>query len=114
MLRDPDQRPNDVWTAITGEWLRIAPHPEWSWWAIRGQLASDPGYMTNYAVGAVLAADIRQRLRSLIHDDREWYRVASERLLRFGQERSSGDVIRDLLGRAPDARAVVAEIARMR
>ena len=33
MLRDPDRRPNDVWTAITGEWLRIAPHPEWSWWA---------------------------------------------------------------------------------
>jgi hypothetical protein len=114
MLRDPDQRPNDVWTAITGEWLRIAPHPEWSWWAIRGQLASDPGYMSNYAVGAVLAADIRQRLHELVTDDGEWYAVASDHLFRFGLERPSDEVISDFLGRAPDPRALVAEIARMR
>ena len=115
MLRDPDRRPNDVWTAITGEWLHIAPHPDWSWWAIRGQLASDPGYMANYAVGAVLAADIRAAMRMIVApDDPGWYAVASERLFRFGLERSSGEVIHDLLGRAPDPRALVAEIARMR
>ena len=32
-------------------YLGIAPHPEWSWWAMRGQLVQEPGYMANYAVG---------------------------------------------------------------
>jgi len=114
MLRDPDQRPNDVWSAIPGEWMRIAPHPEWSWWAIRGQLVSELGYMANYAIGAVLAADLRQRLRSLLDDEGRWYDVAIEQLFRFGLERPSGDVIRDVLGRAPDPQALIAEIARMR
>src|SRR5262245_36617625 len=115
MLQDPDRRPNDVWTAITGEWLNLAPHPDWSWWAIRGQLASDPGYMANYAIGAVLAAELRSRLTELVPPgDPRWYDVASKRLFRFGLERSSGDVIRDLLGRPPDPRALVAQLARMR
>ena len=119
MLAEPDHRPNDVWTAITRDWLRIAPHPEWSWWAIRGQLASDPGYMANYAVGAVLASDLRWGLRQ-VHGDwlrgrgSHWYRAASEWLFRFGLERPSRDVIHALLGRAPDPRAVVTEIGRMR
>ena len=38
---DPDRAPNDVWAEITGTYLGIAPHPEWSWWAIRG--AARPG-----------------------------------------------------------------------
>ena len=118
LLAAPDQRPNDVWTSITREWLGIAPHPEWAWWAIRGQLVSDPGYMANYAIGAVLAADLRAALRREVGDwlagNERWYAVASDRLFRFGLERRSGDVIRDLLGRAPDPRAVVSEIGRMR
>ena len=36
--RHPDRRPNDVWTEITTDGLGIVPHPEWSWWALRGQL----------------------------------------------------------------------------
>jgi hypothetical protein len=122
LLADPTQRANDVWTAITAEWLRIAPHPEWSWWAIRGQLVTNPGYMANYALGAVLAADLRVGLRQVVGDsvgrggrgNGRWYRQASRWLFRFGLERSSGDVIRALLGRPPDARALLAEIARMR
>ena len=43
MLADPDRRPNDAWTEITSRHLGIAPHPEWSWWAIRGQLVQEPG-----------------------------------------------------------------------
>ncbi len=41
--RDPRRRPNDVWTAITSDGLGIEPHPEWSWWAMRGQLIESPG-----------------------------------------------------------------------
>ena len=36
--RHPGRRPNDVWTEVTTDGLGIVPHPEWSWWAIRGQL----------------------------------------------------------------------------
>ncbi len=48
---DPERVPNDVWTEITAEALGVAPHPDWSWWAMRGQLVQEPGYMANYAVG---------------------------------------------------------------
>jgi hypothetical protein len=117
LLADPVRRPNDVWTEITGTWLSLAPHPEWSWWAIRGQLVHEPGYMANYAVGAVLASDLRAALRrdgEWLDGDPAWYARVSQRLYRFGLERSSGEVVRDVLGRRPHPAALVAEIRRMR
>jgi hypothetical protein len=112
----PDRRPNDVWTEITGTWLGIAPHPEWSWWAIRGQLVESPGYMSNYAVGAVLATSIRAVMREALGDwvrgDRRWYPWLRDRVYRYGLERPSRDVLYDLLGRAPTADALLAEISR--
>jgi hypothetical protein len=51
MLRNPGADPNALWTEITSHYLRIAPHPEWSWWALRVQLVESPGYMINYASG---------------------------------------------------------------
>ncbi len=112
----PHRRPNDVWTEITGTWLGIAPHPEWSWWAIRGQLVESPGYMANYAVGAVLATAIRAAMRAelgdWVHGDRRWYPWLRDRVFRYGLERSSRDVLHDLLGRAPTADTLLAELAR--
>lgn len=112
----PDKRPNDVWTEITGTWLGIAPHPEWSWWAIRGQLVESPGYMSNYAVGAVLATSIRAAMREALGDwvrgDRRWYPWLRDRLCRYGLERPSGEVLRDVLGGPPTADALLAEIGR--
>ena len=74
---EPDRTPNEVWTAITADYLGIAPHPEWSWWAMRGQLVQEPGYMANYSVGAVLAADLRAAIRAARGDwtggDPGWY-----------------------------------------
>ena len=61
MLRDPTLDPNEVWTRLTRDYLRIRPHPEISWWAMRGQLIDAPGYMMNYAAGAILIAAIRAR-----------------------------------------------------
>ncbi|HET7727187.1 MAG TPA: hypothetical protein VFK54_07660, partial [Candidatus Limnocylindrales bacterium] len=116
--RDPDRRPSDVWTEITSDWLGSARHPEWSWWAMRGQLVQEPGYMANYAIGAVIAADLRAALRrdrgDWVGGDPGWYRDVSERLYRFGRERSSGEVVRGVLGRAPAVDALVAEIERGR
>ncbi|MEW6223060.1 MAG: hypothetical protein AB1627_00375 [Chloroflexota bacterium] len=115
---DPERRPNDAWTEITSRYLGIAPHPEWSWWAIRGQLVGEPGYMANYAIGAALAADLRAAIRAArgdwIDGDPGWYAWVSERVYRFGLERSARDVLRDVLGRAPAAEALLRDIARAR
>ncbi|HET7830708.1 MAG TPA: hypothetical protein VFL03_14195 [Candidatus Limnocylindrales bacterium] len=111
----PERSPNDVWADITSEWLGIARHPEWSWWAIRGQLVEEPGYMANYAIGAVLAADLRAAIRrdrgEWIDGDGGWYAWVREHVYRFGLERASRDVLRDVLGRPPSADALVAELA---
>jgi hypothetical protein len=115
LLDDPSARPNDVWTDVTGRYFGIVPHPEWSWWAIRGQLVQEVGYMANYALGAVLTAGIRAALRAVrgdwIEGDTGWYGYVSERLLRFGLERPSVDVVRELLGREPSPAALLDEIA---
>jgi hypothetical protein len=115
---EPGRSPNEVWTAITSAYLGIAPHPEWSWWAMRGQLVQEPGYMANYGVGAVLAADLRAAIRAARGDwiggDPGWYDWMTERVYRFGQERSAGAVLRDVLGRAPKEDALLAEIGRAR
>ncbi len=111
---DPDRPANDIWTEITSTWLGVKPHPEWSWWAIRGQLIQEPGYMANYTIGAVLSADMRAAIRSArggwLDGDPGWYGWVSERLYRFGLERSPAQVLHDLLGRAPTAAALLAEL----
>ncbi len=93
MLRDPGADPNAVWTDITSRYLRIVPHPELPWWAMRVQLASDPGYMVNYGLGAVLTAEMRARTSEAIGPfdagNPAWYGWLSERLLRFGSERDT-------------------------
>jgi hypothetical protein len=110
----PDRSPNAVWTDITSTWLGIAPHPEWSWWAIRGQLVEEPGYMANYAIGAVLAADLRAAIRRARGDwmngDPGWYAWVREHVYRFGCARPSREVLHDVLGRSPTAGALVTEL----
>jgi hypothetical protein len=115
---DPDRAPNDLWTEVTSTYLGIAPHPEWSWWALRGQLIQEPGYMANYAVGAVLATDLRAAIREARGDwiagDPAWYEWVGEHIYRFGLERPSGEVLAAVLGRPPSVDALVREIERAR
>jgi hypothetical protein len=40
---EPQLDPNQLWTEITHRYFGIRPHPEISWWAIRGQLIDSPG-----------------------------------------------------------------------
>ena len=47
---------------MTADGLGLVPHPEWSWWAIRGQLIDGPGYLANYALSAIMAAAVRARI----------------------------------------------------
>ncbi|HEU4649178.1 MAG TPA: hypothetical protein VFS33_08975 [Gemmatimonadales bacterium] len=118
MQRDPSANPNQVWSDITGDYLRIRPHPELSWWAARGQLVDSPGYMLNYAVGAILIADIRARTRELhgpfVAGDPGWYSWVAPRLFRFGLERPSREVITEFLGRPVSPGALLADLRRMR
>ena len=114
--RDPAADPNAVWTELTSRYLHVRPHPELSWWARRGQLVHGPGYMMNYALGAILTADMRARCRELrgpfARPDPGYYAWLSERLFRFGLEKASGEVIRDFLGRAPSPDALLADMRR--
>ncbi len=116
MLLDPTQRPNEVWTDITSTWLGIAPHPEWSWWAIRGQLVQEAGYMANYAAGSVLAtamrAAIRRRRGSWIDGDPGWYAWVRDAVYRHGLERPSRHVVEALVGGPVTPDALLAEISR--
>ena len=118
MHADPDQVPNDVWTELTATYLGIAPHPEVSWWAMRGQLVQEPGYMVNYALGPIVAADLRAAIRHTRGDwvdgDPAWYEWLSDHVYRWGLERSSGAVFADVVGRPPTSDALLAEIRRAR
>jgi len=118
LLRDPAADPNLVWSRLTADYLHIRPHPELSWWAMRGQLVDEPGYMMNYAVGAILIAAIRARTRALhgpfIPGDSTWYAWVSPRLFRFGLERPTREVVEEFLGGPVTPAPLLADMRRMK
>ncbi len=117
MLRNPDTDLNALWTDITREYLHIAPHPEVAWWAVRVQLVSNPGYMVNYGLGAVLTAEMRKRTEEVIGPfdagNQKWHEWSSEQMLRYGSEKSAKDLMQSLLGRPLSAGAVLEQIRRI-
>jgi oligoendopeptidase F len=118
MLRDPASDPNLVWTDITHKYLHIVPHPEYSWWALRVQLADLPGYMVNYGLGAVLTAELRQKLNKEIGSfntgNKRWYPFLSEHLLRYGLERPVPELLREFFGRPLSVQALLDQIRRLK
>lgn len=116
MHADPSLNPNVVWSEITSRYLGMVAHPEWSWWAMRGQLIESPGYMMNYALGAMIAADVRARVREergpFTTANPELYDWLCEQLYRYGQERSSREVLESFLGRPLSAGALLADLER--
>jgi len=117
MLHSPGANPNTVWTEITSRYLHIVPHPELSWWAIRGQLVQMPGYMVNYGLGSVLTADIRQHTREALGafetGNPQWYSWTSEHLLRFGEELDTSTLLKQFLGRPVSPQALLDQIRRI-
>jgi oligoendopeptidase F len=117
MLREPAADPNAVWTALTRNYLRIRPHPELSWWAMRGQLVDAPGYMLNYAIGAMLIAAVRERIRAchgpFVMGDPTLYGWLAPRLYRFGLERPAREVIRAFLGGPVTPGPLIADLGRL-
>ena len=114
MQRDPARDPNALWTALTSRYLRVVPHPELSWWAMRGQLIDVPGYLVNYALGAFIAADLRARIVErrgpFTLGDTAWYGFVREHIYRFGLQRSARRVMEDFLGRPVRPDALLAEL----
>jgi hypothetical protein len=116
LLRDPRADPNAVWTEITSRYLNVAPHPEVPWWAMRVQLAGNPGYMVNYGLGAVLTAEMRAKTAGVVGPfdagNPTWYPWLSERLLRYGSERDTKTLLQSLLGRPPSPEALIGQLRR--
>jgi hypothetical protein len=114
MLARPSSDPNALWTTITQQYLGIAPHPEWSWWAVRAQLGASPGYMVNYAAGAIITAEIRARTRAAIGSfdagNRRWYAYVSEELLEGGAELDMARLLERFLGRPLSPETLIGEI----
>ena len=109
MLHHPQADPNAVWTQITHHYLRVKPHPELGWWALRVQLVETPGYMVNYGLGAVITADIRARIAAQLGPfdagDPRWYGWISQQLLSSGEDFTTDRLLRRFLGRqvSPEA-----------
>ena len=116
--RHPDRRPNDVWSELAHEGLSVIPHPEWSWWAVRGQLIESPGYLANYALSAIVAAAVRARILELRgpwwDGDPGWYAFVAERLFAAGASRTPADLLRELLGGPLTAQPLLDDLAHAR
>jgi hypothetical protein len=118
LFRAPTTDPNALWAEITSRYLHIAPHPEFSWWAVRVQLADLPGYMVNYGFGAILTAEMREHISEALGSfdtgDARWYGWLSEHLLRYGSERDTRTLMQDFLGRPVSPQALLGQIHRLK
>jgi hypothetical protein len=118
MFRAPATDPNALWTEITSHYLHIVPHPEFSWWAVRVQLADLPGYMVNYGFGAILTAEMRAHISATLSPfdtgDSRWYGWLTEHLLRYGSERDTRTLMQDFLGRPVSPQALLQQIHRLK
>jgi hypothetical protein len=118
MFREPTTDPNALWTEITSDYLHIVPHPEFSWWAVRVQLADIPGYMVNYGFGAILTAEMRTHIAAALGPfdtgDPRWYGWLSAHLLRYGSERDTRTLMQNFLGRPASPRALLEQIQRLK
>jgi len=116
--RHPERRPNDVWTEVTADGLGVEPHPDWSWWAIRGQLIDLPGYLANYALSAITAAAVRERLAAVrgpwIEGDPGWYRFVSDALFVAGASQSPAELLSAFLGGPLTAEPLLADLRHAR
>jgi Zn-dependent M32 family carboxypeptidase len=84
---------------------------------MRGQLVSDPGYMMNYALGAMVAADVRARVQErrggFLRGGPRLYDWLADELYRYGRARPAREVLRGFLGRGVGPEGIVRELSRL-
>jgi hypothetical protein len=84
---------------------------------MRGQLVDEPGYMMNYAAGAIVIAAIRERTRSrhgpFSAGDPGWYAWVAPRLFRFGLKRPTREVVEEFLGGPVTPAALLRDLRRV-
>lgn len=118
MDRQRSADPNQEWSEITGRYLHIRPHPEWSWWAMRASLADSAGATMHRVAGAVVATELRARVAERFggfgRSDRTMYAKVSEALYRHGRARPARDLLVEFLGRAPSTARLLADIDALR
>ncbi len=114
--RHPDRSPNEAWAEIVEDELGIHGHPEWSWWALRGQLIDGPGYLANYALGAIMVAAVRAAIADRIGPwavgNPRWYGWVSERLLVHGGAVPPRRLLGDLLDGPLTVAPLLADLER--
>jgi Zn-dependent M32 family carboxypeptidase len=87
---------------------------------MRGQLVDAPGYMSNYALGAILTEALRARVVALRGETAfeapspELYRWLSQQLYRFGLAEPSRNVVEAFLGGPLTAEPFLTLLAAMR
>lgn len=117
MARAPESDPNVVWGNITERYFHVTRHDDVAWWAVRGQLVEEPGYMVNYALGAFVTVDLRARVRDEIGNfdagNSGWYAYMTRNLYMLGGERPPRELLRGFLGRDVTPNAFVAELERL-
>jgi Zn-dependent M32 family carboxypeptidase len=81
------------------------------------QLVDKPGYMINYGLGAVITAEIRQRIAAALGPfaagDSRWYGWISQQLLSSGEEFETVALLRQFLGRPVSPQALLVALNRM-
>ena len=75
------------------------------------QLVHVPGYMINYALGAVITADLREQIVEEIGPfdagNRRWYPWLSKHLLAGGETRPTQEMLEQFLGRPVTPQALI-------
>lgn len=118
LQRDPSRDPNAEWASIAERYLRIVPHPEWSWWAMDGSVVSHPGVATSRALGAMVAADLRAevltRRKGFVAGGPALYDWLAKELYQYGRSRPSREVLERFTGHTAGPGALIQEVTRIR
>jgi hypothetical protein len=84
---------------------------------VRVQLVDKPGYMVNYGLGAIITADLRQRIiRQLGPFDSgepRWFGWLADNLLKSGEEQPTAVQLRQFLGRGVTPQALLDDLRRI-
>jgi len=84
---------------------------------MRVQLVDAPGYMVNYGLGAIITADIRQRIAQQIGSfdagNARWFGWLQQQLLGSGERYPTSELLRAFLGRAVSPQALLEQLERV-